>query len=152
MTAPPSNIPARHRAVLVSERGAPEYVDLGPTEPAPEVLTRDGRAVGVCRVLGRGGGVQPPEDGMKPSPTAQRIAYPENPIMAGAWVAAVQHAAGHPGMLAAFKEATGRPFLLAAPRAPIERMVDEATGADVASINDFIDWFNLAVWGEDPFA
>lgn len=60
-------------------------------------------------------------------------------------------AAGHADILAAYEADQGRKFILAGPRTTLDRMIDEATGADVAAVNDFIDWFNVAVWGEDPF-
>ena len=80
-----------------------------------------------------------------------RTAYPDNPIMAGAWYSAVKWAAQEQDALDAFEKATGIKPLFAASRSPIERMVDEATGAGDASVTAFVDWFNENVWGEDPF-
>jgi hypothetical protein len=63
-----------------------------------------------------------------------RTAYPDNPIMAGAWYAAVRWAAQEQDAVKAFEADTGRTF-----------KVEDST------IESFVDWFNANVWGEDPF-
>ena len=82
---------------------------------------------------------------------SERIAYPDNPIMAGAWYAAVKWASQEPDCIKRFEEATGHKFSFSDSRSPIERAVDKATGYDQESISQFVDWFNANIWGEDPF-
>jgi hypothetical protein len=80
-----------------------------------------------------------------------RTAYPDNPIMAGAWYAAVKWAASEKDALEAFEKATGIKPVFAETRSPIAKMIDHATGYEDASVTAFVDWFNEHVWGEDPF-
>lgn len=80
-----------------------------------------------------------------------RTAYPDNPIMAGAWISAVQWAAREPDALEAFEKATGIKPVFAQSRSPLDKQIDQVTGAENASVEAFVDWFNEHVWGEDPF-
>lgn len=81
----------------------------------------------------------------------QRIAYPNNPIMAAAWFGLVQFLAGQPDCIRHFEEVSGQRWVFTGGRSPIERMVDTATGYDQAVIDAFIDYVNEYHWGEDPF-
>jgi hypothetical protein len=84
---------------------------------------------------------------MKP----QRIAYPYDPLMAASWLAAIRCAlTTQPDMIAAFTKKTGL-VLPSQPRSAIEAMIDNATGVDRKFVDAFVDWFNVNVWGEDPF-
>jgi hypothetical protein len=80
----------------------------------------------------------------------QRIAYPDNPIMALAWLGCLQWAAEQPAIIKRFEEETG--MSLKSPASGIERMIDEATGFRNAQFDRFVDWFNANVWGLDAFA
>jgi hypothetical protein len=72
---------------------------------------------------------------------------PEDPLMAGAWAAALHAAVCNADMMHSFRSDTGsfwEPGIT-----PIERMIDEATGVDFAFVIQFIRWFNLNVWGAE---
>ena len=81
----------------------------------------------------------------------QRIAYPDDPLMAAAWCGCVSWASGEPEILARYAEERGRPFALAVPRSGLSKAIDAATGADRAEVDAFVDWVNENLWGEDPF-
>lgn len=80
-----------------------------------------------------------------------RIAYPGNPLFAAFWYSALSVAMRDPEGLACYAAHRGHPFLLAGRRTGLDMLIDEATGADPAAVDDFVDWFNEWVWGEDPF-
>lgn len=65
--------------------------------------------------------------------------------MAGAWLGCLSWAISTPEVVAAFRAETGlqwRPGTT-----PLERMIDEATGADHQFIVAFVNWVNREVWG-----
>lgn len=66
-------------------------------------------------------------------------------FMAPAWLSALSFTIKQDGAMRAFREATGCTYT--APMTPLEQMIDQATGADVAFLTAFIQWFNEAVWG-----
>jgi hypothetical protein len=72
---------------------------------------------------------------------------PDNPVMAYMWVGCLHWAIGYPDILAAFKADTG--VSLTPARTPLDRMIDEATGADKAFIEAFVPWFHANVWGDE---
>ena len=83
---------------------------------------------------------------------AQKIAYPDNPIMAAGWLGCVNWAWGKPEIRAQFLKETG---LILAPATPFERMIDKSCGV-VYTPNEeiaekFVAWVNENIWGEDPF-
>lgn len=82
----------------------------------------------------------------------QRIAYPDNPIMAAMWAGLVRYVASRQDFIEHFEEVTGHKWIFDAARPPIERMVDKATGHDQAIVDAFVDYVNEYHWGEDPFA
>ncbi len=82
----------------------------------------------------------------------QRIAYPDDPLMAIAWLSFLRVSIQQPQVIAAYEAERGRPFTFARMRSPIERMIDDATGFTDSELDDFIDWLNEEVWGDDPFA
>ncbi len=87
----------------------------------------------------------------KPKVTKQRIAYPDDPLMAASWLAAIRCAlTSQPDMIKAFAKETGL-ALPTQPRSAIEAVVDEATKVNSEIVDAFVDWFNVNVWGEDPF-
>lgn len=71
---------------------------------------------------------------------------PEEPYMLGAWLGAIHWGIGDADCVAAFRSDTGLNWVPA--NSPIERMIDEATGADGQFILAFVRWFNKTVWGE----
>lgn len=84
--------------------------------------------------------------------SAERIAYPNNIIMAIAWRDGLMWAISNPEILCRFEKETG----IRGARSGIEALVDEAckvprtTPAELAEA--FMEWFNKEIWGEDPFA
>lgn len=63
-----------------------------------------------------------------------------------AWLSCLSWAMTEPEILAAFRQDTGHAW--APGRTPLDRMVDEATGADKAFLEAFAAWMNVHVWGE----
>lgn len=74
-------------------------------------------------------------------------AMPADPLMAMAWRGCLEWACGHPEVLKAFEEETGTRYV--APRTPLDRMIDAATGADESVARAFVQWFNANIWGDD---
>ena len=71
---------------------------------------------------------------------------PCDPLMRMAWVPALSAALGNAEILAAFRADTGERWQPGA--SPLERMIDDATGAGDAFMSRFVDWFNANVWGD----
>lgn len=65
--------------------------------------------------------------------------------MLPAWIGAISFAFGEPGCIEAFRRDTGNKWHPG--EAPLDRMIDEACGADKKFIENFIKWANVAVWG-----
>lgn len=63
----------------------------------------------------------------------------------GMWACALFAAIQTPQMVAAFEQATGKHYSL--PKAPIEQMIDEASGFQSEYFHAFGEWFNREVWG-----
>lgn len=63
----------------------------------------------------------------------------------GAWASALCAAISTPQMVEAFEKETGLHYEL--PKAPIEQMIDEATGIQAQFFHAFGKWFNENVWG-----
>lgn len=79
-----------------------------------------------------------------------KFAYPNDPLMAGAWASAISAAYGTPGIVAAFERDTG--LVAPAPaKHAIDALIDSATGVHEERAHAFVDWFNENIWGEDPF-
>jgi len=62
-----------------------------------------------------------------------------------AWLGSIRFALGKPEIMQAFTEDTGVAWVPA--RSPIDKLIDEATGADVNFLKAFIRWHNKHVWG-----
>lgn len=65
--------------------------------------------------------------------------------MTPAWLGCISWALGTPEVVEQFRKDTGlrcRPA-----RSVLDRMVDEATGADRQFLEAFIKWVNVNVWG-----
>ncbi|MBS0343805.1 MAG: hypothetical protein JSS56_25145 [Proteobacteria bacterium] len=65
--------------------------------------------------------------------------------MTPAWLGCIHYALGNNEMLAAFRAETGNNWTPG--RTGFDRMIDEATGAERAFLEQFIRWANVAVWG-----
>ena len=66
--------------------------------------------------------------------------------MTPAWLGCISWALGEKEIIAAYREDTGDQFTVG--RTPIERLVDKATGCDLAFLESFIRWANVQnVWG-----
>ena len=75
--------------------------------------------------------IEPPAD-------VPEYAYP-------AWASCLMWAVNKPEIIAAFEAETGKHYTL--PKAPIEQMIDEATGIQSEYFHAFGEWFNKNVWG-----
>lgn len=83
---------------------------------------------------------------MPDAPTRPSLMPADTPdYMAPAWAGCLAWAARDPGVIAAFRAETGNAWQPG--RTPMERAVDEATGASDAFMQAFVAWFNRAVWG-----
>lgn len=82
---------------------------------------------------------------------AQRIAYPNNPAMAAAFVGMVRFAMHEPEIIDHFHHATGLVPFWTKQGSAIDIMIDQATGYQEDIVNSFIDWLIENYWGEDPF-
>jgi hypothetical protein len=65
--------------------------------------------------------------------------------MFDAWVGCIHLALGQPEVLAAFRRETGNKWEPG--RAPLDRMIDDATDANWQFIKAFVKWANVHVWG-----
>lgn len=65
--------------------------------------------------------------------------------MTDAWVACLVWAIGQDDILAKFRSDTGNQWT--PPRDGLSKMIDAATGADVAFLTQFIQWANVNIWG-----
>jgi hypothetical protein len=86
-----------------------------------------------------------------PAVRVQRIAYPDNPVMAYMWHGFLMFAASEKDLIKAFEDDTGLSWPFNADISPIDHAIDKATGYDVVVIDKFVDWLNENYWGEDPF-
>lgn len=70
--------------------------------------------------------------------------------MRPAWIGCLHWALGNDEIIAAFRAETGNRWTPG--RTGIDRMIDEATGADRKFFEDFVAWFNCSIWGpmDDP--
>ena len=68
------------------------------------------------------------------------------PIMAQAYIDFAIWAIGQPGFIEAFTADTGIKFTL--PKNSMERLIDDATGANKAIIAAYLDWLTVSHWGE----
>ncbi len=71
---------------------------------------------------------------------------PIEPLMAIAWVDGLRWALGDEEIAASFRKDTGIQWHPG--RTPIDRMIDEAAGADREFLIAFAKWFNQNLWGE----
>lgn len=93
----------------------------------------------------------PPIEGMKTRPYGL-------PLMLAAWKGCIAWAAQEPEVLTRFISESGIQFKPPAPRSPIDRMIDSATGRDGSAgaipenahvFAAFADWVTINWWGEE---
>lgn len=65
--------------------------------------------------------------------------------MAPAWASALMWSAGNDEIVQQFRADTGCTWTPAGN--PLAQMIDQATGADVAVARQYVEWFNVNVWG-----
>lgn len=65
--------------------------------------------------------------------------------MLPAWLGCVSYAANEPQIMDAFIAETGNRWRPGSNK--LERMIDSASGADVAFIRAFVLWVNVNLWG-----
>jgi hypothetical protein len=65
--------------------------------------------------------------------------------MVPAWLDCIRWASSEPDILEAFKRDTGLNWI--PPSHPLDRAIDEATGATEHFLEAFIKWTNVNVWG-----
>lgn len=66
--------------------------------------------------------------------------------MLSAWASCMTWALGHEEIMAAFRADTGNQWQPG--RSPLDKMIDNATGAKEKFITDFVNWANINVWGK----
>lgn len=66
--------------------------------------------------------------------------------MAPMWASFLYWTIKQPDAIAAFEADTG--VKVGAAKTPLDRMIDDATGASEGIVKAFVDWFNENVWGE----
>ena len=72
---------------------------------------------------------------------------PRDPLMRLAWADCLRWAVSDPDVLAAFRAATGNQWTPGA--SPLDRMIDEASGAEAAFVRAFVVWHNETIWGDE---
>ena len=82
---------------------------------------------------------------------ADRVAYPDNPVMALCFAGFLRWSFEHADTLDAFRNATGIDPFWTEKRSPIDAMIDGATGRETQQIDAFVDWLIENVWGESPW-
>jgi hypothetical protein len=65
--------------------------------------------------------------------------------VAPAWLSCLVWAVGEPSVLAAFRLETGNEW--SPGRTALDKMIDDAVGADDNFARAFVKWFNENVWG-----
>lgn len=71
---------------------------------------------------------------------------PRNPLMAIAWADGLRWAIGDPQIVANYRADTGDNWQPGT--TPIDRMIDDSSGAGLAFARSFAKWFNANIWGE----
>jgi hypothetical protein len=70
--------------------------------------------------------------------------YPTDPLLIPAWLGLLHYALGQPEMVAQFRQDTGHQWHPGS--TPLDRLVDEATGAERAFLEAFAAWVNATLW------
>jgi len=74
-----------------------------------------------------------------------KTSYDNDPLMYGAFVGCVRWALGEPEIMARYREESRDNFEIGV--TGLERMVDAATGADLAFFQRFSDWVEVNLFG-----
>ncbi len=72
---------------------------------------------------------------------------PSEPLMAHAYVDCLHWALGCGPILEQYRAETGNKWTPG--RTPLDRMIDDATGAGLGFIKAFVPWFDANVWGPE---
>lgn len=70
---------------------------------------------------------------------------PTDPLLRAPWASCLRVTLAQPDAFAAFRRDTGCTWEPG--RTPLERMIDDATGAGNDALVRFVTWFNATVWG-----
>jgi hypothetical protein len=81
----------------------------------------------------------------------QRIAYPDNPIMAAAWLGSVRYAAMQAAIREQFRTETGHDLANVLNARGLDKSIDDATAHGKDVFDAFVDWHTAKIWGENPF-
>jgi hypothetical protein len=81
-----------------------------------------------------------------PSPSPLDGLIPDDPLIAIAWTDCLRWALGDPDTLQTFRADKGNAWKPGV--TPIERWIDEASGADREFVREFAAWFNANLWGD----
>lgn len=76
----------------------------------------------------------------------QEICPETHPLMQIAWRDCLMWACTFEPIVKQFREDTGCKFEVG--KTSLDRMIDEAGGAETAYCKQFVEWFNLNVWGD----
>lgn len=72
---------------------------------------------------------------------------PQDPLMVQAWVDCLLWSVTNPDIVAAFRQQTDCHWTPAT--TGLERMIDQATGAEADFVRAYVAWFAQAVWGPE---
>jgi len=72
---------------------------------------------------------------------------PPDPLMALAWRDCLRWAIGYEPILTAFVNDTG--VKVAPLRTALDRMICQSTGEGEAIARQFVEWFNVNIWGKE---
>ena len=72
---------------------------------------------------------------------------PKDPLMQIAWADCLRWAIKEQKIIDQYLKETGDKWT--AGRSPLDRMIDEASGADKAFVIRFVQWFNENIWGSE---
>lgn len=81
----------------------------------------------------------------KPIDIATMMPSDTPPIMFQAWLDCLRWAIGEPEIVAKFRAETGTTWTPG--KTPLDRMIDDAGGAERGFVEAFVKWFNVNVWG-----
>ncbi len=82
-----------------------------------------------------------------PDPEILTPYLPKESYLIPAWISCLRYTMGQPEAVAQFRSATGNVYVPAQP-GTLEALIDTATGADIAFLVAFVQWFNTNVWGD----
>lgn len=74
-----------------------------------------------------------------------KTSYDDDPLMYGFFIGCVRWALGEDAVLQRYREETGDRFQFA--KNGIEKMIDQATGNDLAFFQRFADWVEVNLFG-----